>query len=96
MEPGESFKDGYDYRVAILYGMNPASLSSTYDHTITVNGKTPTNRIDDNAVYGTVYQDFDNLLGNGGGFFEVLVTILSFPFILLSSPFIFLFSLLGF
>ena len=92
MSYGESFKEGYEYRVAISYGMNPSSISTTYDHTITVNGSTPTNIINDNAVYGTVYQDFDNLMVSGGGFFDFIFSILGMPFRILLLPFYLIFG----
>lgn len=96
MSYGESFKEGYEYRVAIRFGINPSALTTTYDHTITINGQTPTKVVYDNAVYGTAYYDFDNLVGSGssGGFFDIILSIIAFPFRIILAPFLFIFGLI--
>lgn len=92
MTSGDTFKEGYKYMVVIYYGSPDASLSSI---DIKINGNKPTNRSDDNAVYGSVSYNFGKLSssgsssssGNGGGFFGILLTILSLPLYLITLPF---------
>lgn len=98
MRSGDSFKEGYQYMVVIDYGSPDASLPYI---NIKINGNNPTNRSDDNAVYGSVSYNFGKLGGSGssggngggGGFFGFILSILSLPIYLITFPFTILFSI---